>query len=309
MFDVLTIGTAVVDIFIHSPELKVRREENQEWLCQLYGEKLTVSDLAIHSGGAATNTAVGFQRLGFKTACIAELGKDFLATKVLEELHQAQIETKLLVREKLEQTGGSVILVGEDGGRTALVYRGASAQLDPQDLAMEEISTARWLHLSSIGGRLETLTTLFKALKHYQRHYSWNPGRAELELLTSGQLAITELSAQVLLLNQEEWHTLAPVQPQLQQQIERIVVTNGDQGGVLLERGQAPYQYSAAQVSSLDDTGAGDAFGTGFVAGLLSGKTSQEALNWGVHNSASVVQHVGAKPGLLTRAQLEASFR
>ena len=54
----------------------------------------------------------------------------------------------------------------------------------------------------------------------------------------------------------------------------------------------------------VDSTGAGDAFGSGFVAGLMLGKPIEEAVEWGKKQAASVVEHIGAKKGLLTRDQI-----
>ncbi|MDP2665034.1 MAG: PfkB family carbohydrate kinase, partial [bacterium] len=51
-------------------------------------------------------------------------------------------------------------------------------------------------------------------------------------------------------------------------------------------------------------TGAGDAMTSTFVIALALGKSLSEALLWGPVNSMSVVQHVGAQKGLLTRAAL-----
>ena len=55
----------------------------------------------------------------------------------------------------------------------------------------------------------------------------------------------------------------------------------------------------------IDRTGAGDATTSTFVAALAFGKSLAEALTWGPVNSMSVVQHVGAQKGLLTREALE----
>ena len=55
----------------------------------------------------------------------------------------------------------------------------------------------------------------------------------------------------------------------------------------------------------LERTGAGDAYTSTFVAGLIITGDVQEAMKWGPINSMNVVQHIGAQEGLLTRPALE----
>ncbi|MFZ2202076.1 MAG: PfkB family carbohydrate kinase, partial [Microgenomates group bacterium] len=54
----------------------------------------------------------------------------------------------------------------------------------------------------------------------------------------------------------------------------------------------------------VDDTGAGDAFVGGMVAGLVFGKEIEEALKMGLANGASEVGEIGAKSGLLRRSEM-----
>jgi len=305
MLDVITVGTALVDVFIHSAEMTIDHHQGQVMLCQPLGDKLTVESLVIRSGGGATNTAAGFQRLGLKTAVVAEIGQDMLAQVVDQELHQDQVETRLLIREKREQTGSSVILVGKDGQRTALVYRGAASELEKSDLPIDELSSTRWIHLSSVGGRAEVVQAIFDIAHHYQVGLSWNPGRLELEAILDSKISFAAPPVQILLLNKEEWEMLTPFQEKLKSTVPQIVVTNGAHGGTIWTTGQPAHKYQAASVTSVDDTGAGDAFGTGFVAAHLHGKTPHQALAWAIANSAAVVQQIGAKPGLLTHAEIE----
>jgi len=54
----------------------------------------------------------------------------------------------------------------------------------------------------------------------------------------------------------------------------------------------------------VDRTGAGDSFSSTFTTAIALGMTPAEALSWGPINSMSVVQHIGAQKGLLTREAL-----
>lgn len=305
MYEVVSIGAALVDIFIHSPQFQTTKVDGNVMLCQLYGDKVEVESFQVHTGGGSSNTAVGLARLGFKTAVIAELGKDSFAKLVSEDLEREEVGTEFLVRERKEQTGGSVIMVGQDGGRTVMVHRGAASQLDVHDLPREKMVGSRWWHMSSIAGRLPVLQTIFTLAKLHHVGVSWNPGKAELQLLAQGQLHPAEVACTLLFVNKEEWAVLQPVQSQLQDLIPQIIVTDGARGGQILLKKAPAISFSAPAIQSKDDTGAGDAFATGYVAAYLRKQHPTTAATWGVANAVSVVQHVGAKSGLLTQAQLE----
>jgi sugar/nucleoside kinase (ribokinase family) len=57
-------------------------------------------------------------------------------------------------------------------------------------------------------------------------------------------------------------------------------------------------------VEAVEETGAGDAFGSGLVAALIQGKEIEEAIEWGKRQAAKVVQYMGAKRGLMTLEEI-----
>lgn len=302
MPDIITIGSALVDIFVKSSSFQLQPTDAGTVLCQLYGDKVDVEEFTAFSGGGGSNTAVGFQRMGFSTALVAELGQDSLSSIVKAELADAGVDGQWLIGERQEQTGGSVVLIGPDGGRTVLVHRGAASQLDLHDIPFEELRKTRWIHLSSIAGRQDILEKLFSLIPEHQLRVSWNPGKAELALIA--QNIFPSVPVEVLLVNAEEWEVVAPVQEQLLRQIPLVVVTEGRQGGRVLTR-QGVVTYASPQIQAVDDTGAGDAFAVGFVTAHILEKSPAEAARWGSLNAVAVVQQLGAKPGLLQRAELE----
>jgi ribokinase len=304
MFDVITIGSGLVDVFVFSPELQLTSSDGKELMCSAFGEKLSVEKLKVVSGGAGTNAAVAFRRLGFSTAAVVELGKDVLSKVVLSELEKEGVSTALVIQEKKEETGGSVILVAADGGRTVLVYRGAASMLGQQDLPLEEMSAARWLHVSSLGDGFELLPKIWGLSRHTQVPMSWCPGSAELAAIREGKLRVSDSTAKLVFMNQHEWDSIPNVQQELKQRTPTIVITNGAEGGTVYDRGN-DIKYLAWQEKSVDDTGAGDAFAAAYAAATLANHPTQVAIQWGLANASSVIQHIGAKAGLLSRDKLE----
>ena len=83
-----------------------------------------------------------------------------------------------------------------------------------------------------------------------------------------------------------------------------IVVTNGAEG-VYASDGSTLYFHPSIPITMVSSVGAGDAFGSCFVAQRMHGTSIEDALRAGIINSSSVIKHVGAQTGLLTQEQLE----
>lgn len=304
MYDALTIGSALADIFITSADFELQQTGDGVFLCQLYGAKIEVDSFAFHTGGGASNVAVGLSRAGLSVASIVELGKDSLATMVLGDLEKEHVDTEYVISERREQTGGSVILVGHDGGRTVLVHRGASSQLDPKDIPERAVERASWIHLTSIAGRLPTLQRIGALVRAHKKMLSWNPGRAELALLSGRELAINELPCQVLIVNRQELAALIDVEDELRAKVPELIITDGKAGLDLWQDGESLHIASDTSVKAVDETGAGDAFASGYIAARFHRLPIAVACQWGIRNASSVIRHFGAKPGLLGYEEL-----
>ncbi len=83
-----------------------------------------------------------------------------------------------------------------------------------------------------------------------------------------------------------------------------VVITNGD-NGVYVATKDGGFFHPSLKTNALCTVGAGDAFGSSFVASLLIGKNIQDSLRCGIINSSSVISKIGAKDGLLDRLELE----
>lgn len=306
MYDIITIGSSVVDIFVMSDQFCLKQTDNGMQLCEQYGAKIDVDSFQIRSGGGGSNTAVGFARLGFTVAVVSETGKDAFAQIILDDLHAEKVSTNLIAQEKKEETGGSIALVGKDGGRTLLVHRGASTMLDPEDLPVGHLTRSRWVHLSSISGRQDTLLRLFEILNRSNKRFklSWNPGSSELALLKNREIKITNVPCEVFSVNRDEWQMLEGVRDQILENVPQVVITDGDKGCEVIIKGFSK-KFPTKKVTSVDDTGAGDSFITAYVAAQLKGELPETAVRWAVENATSVIKQVGAKPGLLRLGDME----
>lgn len=312
-YDVVTVGAAVLDIFMKSDKFKVVSSGDIPGgiaMCEVYGGKMEVEQVEIVSGGGATNCAVSLSRKELKTAVIAEMGNDPQALLIHRDLEEAGVETRFLVQEQHETTAVSVILIAEDGGRSIMVHRGASAMLTKHDLPWDDLET-RWMHVSSLGGNMELLKDIVKWAKQKRVRLSLNPGLKEIEHREKLLALVPEI--EILFINRDEAKLLWGIDysdESLWKSNQDLpgarvtVITDGARGGKVSDNGKV-YFYEGEKVKKvIDTTGAGDAFASGMIAGVLYGKNYQAAVEWGRKNATSVLKHVGAKKGLLTLGEI-----
>jgi sugar/nucleoside kinase (ribokinase family) len=311
-FDVVTVGSAVLDILLRSSSfklLKSREFPGGVAICEAYEGKMEADEIVVASGGGGSNNAVSFARKGLKTAVIAEMGDDVVGRMVSAELTKEKVDTRYMITEEGEETGISVVLISGEGGRSIVTYRGASRMLTERDIPWNKLST-RWLHISSLGGRMRLLEVLVAWAKKKGIHIALNPGKKEL--LKRERLWKIVKEVDVLLMNREEAKLLTGVDytdMEVFRSEECLVgprisiITAGKHGGRVCFEGKCTY-YSGTKPKKVSSLGAGDAFGSGFVAGLIHGKRVEVATDWGKRNSESVLKFLTAKEGLLRLSEL-----
>lgn len=309
-FDVLTVGSAVRDVFLISKAFRVVKDERfatGEGECVALGSKVEAQTIALATGGGATNTAATFATLGYRTAAVARIGSDSFGHEIADDLKARGVSTALLVKDAQRATAVSVLLTLPTGERTAVVHRGASAAWGADDIAWSKIR-ASWLYLTSVGdGQLAS--QFVSEAKRYGMSVAWNPGLAEMSAIRRSRFDALGM-VDVLILNREEAGALfQKPAAEAKELLERflahtdrqiVVVTDGMRGA-FARQSQRRWHASTTRVRSVSRTGAGDAFGSAFVAGLFKKLEIPHALQLATLNAQSVIQHVGAKAGILSR--------
>src|SRR3989344_8498145 len=148
MYDIITIGSATIDLFIKT-EGEIRKHHDHLDICYHLGNKLLVKDLIFSTGGGGTNTAVAFSRLGLRTAFIGVVGADDNGEIILRELEKERVN--FLGKVKPGKTGFSIILPGRED-RTILAYKGVNNSLELNDIYPEVFKTS-WIYVSTMLGK------------------------------------------------------------------------------------------------------------------------------------------------------------
>lgn len=309
MYDVITIGSATRDVFLISKEFRVIKSDlfpTGAAECVSLGSKIEVDKLVLTTGGGGTNAAATFGNLGFNTAVVTRVGDDPSGRDVLEDLKSSGVKTTLVQTVKGGDTGYSSLLTTVNGERSVLVHRGVAGTFDAKSIPWTKMKT-KWIYMTSLGGNTALALKVVRHAKKIGARVAYNPGSKELQKGLSGlDPILKELT--VLNINSEEAAMLAKTKTRdIKKLCKKIalpgvtlVITDGPNGAYAHLDGTTwfarPHGYKA-----VSRTGAGDAFGSGTIAGLVKGLGIDDALKVGTINAEAVIREHGAKMGLLKK--------
>jgi len=314
MQDIITFGSATQDIYLKSKKfLPVLNDAFQtgKGICINFGSKLEVEDILFTWGGGGTNSAVTFAKQGFKVSYCGMIGDDLGGNFILQKLKESKIGTEYILKNKNIGTNVGVILASPAKDRTILVYRGASDVLKKEDIPWNKIKNTKWFYLAPFAGELSSLTKeIIDFAKNNKIKIAFNPGYNQLNLPQNILEDILN-KVDVLILNREEASLLTGISYQQEKEIFKkidlitkgiVIMTKGSEG-VVVSDGKYLYKSKAININIIDTTGAGDAFGSGFVSGLMQKNDIEYAIQLAMANSCYNLTKWGAKEGLLEKNQ------
>lgn len=301
-FNVVCFGGATYDNYLLSDEFSVIKKEKGKMLCQMYGAKIEIKESIITTGGGATNAAVCFERLGLQAGLVCCVGRDFWGRAIREKLTEEGVSPLYIQITEKAPTSSSVFLVGNDGGRTVLVYRAASNLLSKNKIDWNRLDSD-WVYVSSLGGDFELLEKIVWFCRKKRIKMFFNPGGRELK--KNKQLCALLKYVDILSINKEELDVfLGENEDSIEDEevfgigSSIVLVTRGRMGADAFYNNKK-YHQKIIENKTVEETGAGDAFGASFVAGQIMGLTIEKSLLLASNNASSVVGKIGPKEGLL----------
>ena len=307
MYDVITVGSATVDVFAktHFSELiKIIDPKGEtDLLAFPSGTKILIDDLEFTTGGSGTNTSVAFSRLGHKAAFLGKLGQgtnsDFIHKNLVKE------KIHLLCAHGKGNAGYSIILDTLDHDRTILAYKGINDELKIKDVPFKKLKT-KWFYFGAMMN--ESFNTLEKLAEFAQKKkikIAFNPstylaekGKSYLKnILSRTELLVLNKEEACLLVGHDGMEGLLFKLKGLGPRI--VVITDGKQALYVMDEHHI-YSAFPPPVKIVDATGAGDAFAASFLSGILRKNDVEFAIKLGVANAQSVVKYFGAKNILLS---------
>jgi len=328
-YDIITIGTATRDVFLASSLFKVLKDKKHlkragmplgEAQCFALGAKIEVERPIMTVGGGAANSSVTFARQGLKTGAVIGIGDDLNGKAAAEELRGEGVSVFPDYDHK-DTTGYSVILVSSGGERTILHYRGASRRISGNETVFKK-AKSRWVYISPGGIPFSAMKKIVHYFKKSGSQIAINPSK---KYLTEGAARLKPIlkMLDVVFVNREEAAYLTGkdyddeknIFKKLDELIPGIAVMTDGPAGVWVSDGKNIYKAGIFKNKKvIDRTGAGDAFGSGFVTGLIRESTTlnsksyilnssviKYAIRLASANATSVVEKVGAIEGILSK--------
>lgn len=300
MYDVVTVGSATLDVFVYTDLSK--EVKNKKLVAYPAGSKILVKRLEFMTGGGGTNTAVSFSRLGLKTAYLGKLGSDDTARRILEQLNKEKVSF-IGLRGKEDYTAYSVILDSKGRDRTILTYKGVTNYLGFSEINTKKMKTG-WIYFSSMMGKsFETQKKLADFAKRNGIKVAYNPSDYQIKRKDIGSIL---KNTDVLVFNRREARLLtgkSEVREQMKSIFRmgpRIVCITDGPNGDYASDGRNFYYMKPHKIKIKERTGAGDAFASAFLAGLIRKGDVAFAMKIALANAESVVMYHGAKNKLLT---------
>ncbi len=309
-YDVITFGSALRDVYLQSGKFRrvpVAGYGAQGAECFPFGGKVEIDSVTFDTGGGGANAAATFAQLGFKAALVSRLGCDGAGMVIQSHLSSLGVDIRFVQEDRTAASGYSTILLAPSGERTVLIYRGASRMFRASQVPWRRLR-ASWFYISSVGGNLSFVRKALQRARAVGARVAWNPGGAEI---AKGGRAMEPVMRQCFYvqMNREEAASLARVSSERTELILRyaagldipvFALTDGAKGAYIIEGGLVWY---APPVPSkcVNQTGAGDAFGSGFVAGMMRADDVRYGFQVALLNASSVVSEMGAERGLLRR--------
>jgi len=292
-FDVVGFGTNAVDHLIQVAEYPA------------FNSKIEFTRYSKEPGGEVATTLVGLQRLGLKTAYAGRFGNDPEGELGLQSLTAEGVDTSYAERVEGASTQIAFIVIDQKTGeRTIIWHRDDKLRYDADAAPIEAAKRCKVLHMTPHDTeaciRMATAARETGALVSIDIDRVFD-GLDRLLPLVNILIASSELPEA---LTGSPDHKVALTTIAERYGCKVVGATLGSAGSIFLCEGMfietAGFEVPGGCV---DTTGAGDAFRTGFLYGMLSGETISESARLANAVAALKCRLPGARAGLPDKTQ------
>lgn len=245
-------------------------------------------------GGSAANTIVALARMGFQTKFIGKVGEDEEGDFLLENLKPVQTDWI----HRGQRSGICLVVLDRRQDRFLFVQGNANSSLGIDEIDLKALKDISWIHLTSFIGEspfeaqkflLSNLSTSVKVSLDPGEIYA-KKGLEKIGSLIKRSHILFVTEKEIRLLTGQDFspgaRRLMEVGPSV------LVCKKGKQGSHVFTQ-QGDFEVPAPQVEVVDNTGAGDVYNAGFLAGVFLGKSLEESALFATKIAAKSVTGYG----------------
>lgn len=293
MSRILCIGDAALDVIV-----KMQTE--------IHVGSDTASQISMHGGGAAANTATWLAQLGHSVFFSCRLGDDAAGRAISSEFDLWKIEHRKTFLEN-EKTGVVVVLVDDKGDRTMFPDSGANSGISERDLPNLHGFDAAYLSGYSLFNPLSTngVLRMVNEIKDVGIPLIFDPASVGTMMAFNRKRVIETLAyMDITIMNEDEARYIADCDALdealdfITEIVSTAVIKTGSSGAIARIRGSNTVISHADAVNAIDTTGAGDAFAAGFIPMWLESKDLLASMNAGNEVARQCVAIIGARPSV-----------
>jgi sugar/nucleoside kinase (ribokinase family) len=308
MKQILGIGNALVDVMtLIDSDVTLKKFSLPKGSMQLVDDQksaLIKSETIkfkrnMASGGSAANTIHGLAMLGVKTGFIGSVGRDETGDFFENDMKAAGVRTILSRRNTV--TGTAVALISPDSERTFATHLGAAVELSASDLRENDFKDFDILYLEGyqIINRplVERACSIAKqfGMKIALDLASYNVVEARLNDFKE----LIEKYVDIVFANEDEAKSFTGFSPSEALKslalICDIAIIKAGKEGSMIKYANETLNISAIPVKSIDTTGAGDLYASGFLYGYAMGLPLEKCGFFGSVLAGHVIEIVGAR--------------
>jgi len=308
MVKVLGLGNALVDVLIGIENDSILNQLNlPKGSMQLVDENfLNLATNAtqglkqsVAAGGSAANTINGIANLGVKCSFIGKISDDKFGEYYKNDMLKNGIEPILLKGKA--QTGRATVFISKDSERTFGTYLGSAIEMVPEEITPEMFDGYNYFHIEGYLVQNQSLIRKAMQLAHEKGVKvsldlaSYNVVEANRDFLKE----VIEKYVDIVFANEEEAKAFTGKTPEESlhelAKIADIAVVKIGSKGSMIKRKDEVVNVGVIKVNSLDTTGAGDLYASGFIYGLAKGLTLEKCGQIGAILSGKVIEVVGPK--------------
>ncbi|MBQ4469880.1 MAG: ribokinase [Synergistaceae bacterium] len=305
MAAIAVVGSLNIDLVMRAPH------------CPKKGETMIGGPFGMAGGGKGSNQALAAARLNASAYIIGCVGDDDFGRRLRSLLIENGVDCSHLQTRKEAATGTALIAVTYEGENAIILSPGANSLLDEQaisdakDIFMKSdcalfqmesppFTVAAGLKLARQSGcrtflsaeppfslpreswtNIDYMILNERALGFYAGHKS--------QQKSSSSSSITAMAHEIL-----------------KRGVKNLVVTQSAKGGMIFINNGDHFSFDAFNIRAVDNTGARDAFCSGFCIALTEGQPVKRAAKFASACGALACTKIGAHPSLPWRHQVGA---